>query len=360
MSVLNGFSSLNNLDEQVVSFIKSNSPNKNFTYPQTGIAEHDQFFSDIKSYLVKRRKLGHLNNDGYCAFVYVPIDLIRKVEHLGSEDRKVHKNMTLNLKNKIILSLGAGCNLVRVISFDNLENPWSKIMECIDSINVHCGRFLSYVVSNFEIPVIDLYVDEDDDAYRTFKLDDNGIKYTIPELQKFADTFHRKETIYPTSRLRIWESAKDYQLASKAEDKIVVRFAAYLEDTLGPEHVIYESTKSSGRPDIVISSSALVDEKGACVLEFKVLKKDVSHKENRKWVLKGILQARDYAVDWEASSYFVMAYDAREKEVALEYVQKLSDKLKIPVKYYRMYNSSSDQRANEVKQIEASYQDDKF
>ena len=150
----------------------------------------------------------------------------------------------------------------------------------------------------------------------------------------------------------LWEfPAKEYKIRQSAEDDIVRRFAGTLEDLVGSKHITYEGTKKRGRCDLLIHEPAMTSGVGPCVLEFKVLREQNSHSYHRKWVLKGVLQARDYSIDNEANSRYLMTYDARKNEKDIEYVDALADKYEVRYMRFRMYNTTSAEREQEVTEI---------
>lgn len=353
MSLPNSGDALKNLDQAAVSVVRGNIPDKNITYPQTKIAEHDQFFSDIKLYLTKRKSNGNLDSHGDCIFVYISMDSVQAVGSFDNVINRFQKNMSFELTNKLFICLGSGFNRVAFIDFSTEDNPWNAMTDYLDNLEQRLSCNLIHIVYSFNALSLELFVGVDSNsAMRSHNLNENVIRYSQEDFEAFADKFHHKETMYPTSWLGIWESPADYKLMPRAEDHIVLRFVAYLEDSIGSQNVIYESTKSSGRPDIVIHDSALVGVDGPCVMEFKVLRHGTSHRDNRRWALKGILQARDYSKDWDAGCSYVMTYDGRSDRSPLEYVDKVASRYNVLFKNYTMYNSSSNQRAEEVIKIE--------
>ena len=224
----------------------------------------------------------------------------------------------------------------------------------IEQLEALCGQALCHVLVDFQTNTATSFpdgaaVDPDGSVFSFSKNEPE--KFTREKLEEFAENLHVKETKYPLSRTKIWSSQKNYQLIEDAEDRIVLRFAGELEDKLGSANIIYESTKRNGRNDLVIHDAAMAENHGPCVLEFKVIREADSIKRQRDWLLKGVLQARDYSKTWSTKSQYLMAYDGRKNCLMIPHVQGLADKYDVIYKTYRMYNSASTERNDELSEL---------
>lgn len=341
------------LDHDNISKIQSIVPASTPVFQPTNEEDYLQFISRIKSYLHNRSTLNLLPVSGKCLFVFVPGEMIRRVEEHWSRINRLSTNLDFDLTSTIFLCLNSNISKVRYlkVSGDTDVEIWNNLTDRQEEIEDICESLLCHICVDFALKTAIIHPAGNLDDSLIFDFSKSRKQISIAEMEVFAEELHEKETKYPNGATKIWVNQTKLELLPQPEDRIVRRFKSDLEDLIGPENVIYEATKLHGRSDIVIHSAGMVKNDGPCVLEFKVLQPLDAHQKNRKWLWKGVLQARDYGKNYAANNKYLLAYDARQQQVVIELLDKLADKYKVKYKFFRIFNTTPQEREEEIDSI---------
>ncbi|HBE9180652.1 TPA: hypothetical protein KNH08_003560 [Serratia fonticola] len=345
------------MEQESVQKTRMTIPDSSSSLPPNVSAEPYSFIAKIKSYLIKRHLLSEdTENIGDCLFILIPNESKRDIEEFGRGVTRFFTSSTINIKGKVILSLDSNLSRVRIIETNYHEckddvDVINLFSSEVDKISGHTSTPLCYAIYEHKSNIITSYPDGEDGIEDCYKVETNKIVYSCSDLENHAHDFYVKELKYPSAGMVIWDNAKDYALAKKTEDRISARLTISLREKLGSENVIQEPIVTSGRIDILIHSTAMTHQQGPCIIELKVLRNSESAVHHRKWLCKGVLQARDYANDKNANSKYLMSYDGREKNVKIDVVDSLAKKYAVKYINYRMYNATAAPREDEVNEL---------
>ncbi|MDJ9769386.1 hypothetical protein LD870_23305, partial [Salmonella enterica] len=275
---------------------------------------------NVKAFLRKRMRFVNDKLTGDCLFILIPNEIKRDVEHLGRGVDRFFSSMNIGIKGKVILSLDVRLSKVRILdvgcdsSTDEIEmhNIFSAEIEKILSLSPVNISYCQYAHDCSMLSAFPDAKNADADA-DIYDLNAKQITYNCAELEKHTDDFYQKELKYPSSTMMIWDKQTEFKLIAKAETRISARLGDSLQNKLGKENVAAEPNVNSGRIDIFIHSNAMGVDQGPCIIELKVLRHEKSDNYNRRWLYKGVLQARDYALDMDAKSKYLFSFDGREK-----------------------------------------------
>lgn len=310
------------------------------------------FIQNVSKFLIKvNNKKESVKQD--CFFILVPNHLKRDVENHGKGIKRFFSISDIDMHGKIILSMDLTLSNVRyldllgeqVTSQIDLHNSFFTEIENTFSSDFSSLCYCKYESGNMNLTC---YPEGDEKEELVYNLNKEKIVFDSSKLESHADEFFLKELKYPTSKMMIWDNQKKLELMQKAESRISVRLTDSFIQKLGVENVILEPTVISGRVDILIHSSALVEGFGPCILELKVLRHQQTSSYNKRWLYKGILQARDYGNTMQAKSRYLFSYDGRSKLEEYEVINKLATKYSVKHINYFMLNKVDQERDAEV------------
>lgn len=340
---------LQHLDQTAISRTKSKSPATNTSLPLTDSNEPYQFLSKVKKYCRERLSSQQIQENIKCIFAFIPYPKIRLFENLGSKKIRLNADFEANLHGRIILALDSNLSHCRII--DVRKNSDGEIhddlCESLCQLESEARQELCHAIISLEKARCHQFPEGASGPNELVNLNQPTVTYSLVELENFAEELHEVETKYPMGFTRIWEDQTNYKLASKPEERITARFVDKLQGVLGIENVSSEPNFPQGRADVLIHSSGLQENCGPCVMEFKVLSPSGTPKKNRKWLCKGVYQARDYGGKDFSKSRYLMSYDARKKETEVLWVTELAAKYDVNYKTYRIYNTTPAPREEE-------------
>lgn len=343
------------LDEDILKKVQSHVPENSSPFQQGGEEEEYRFTTFLLDYFQKRKAVSTLPASGISYFVYIPPQLARKVENLGSSVLSLRRDKSRDLSGKIFLCLDSALNKNRVLSFENSDNQRDLLEEKFQEIKELLGDFeLLNAVVDFNIRSMSIFLTESpvDPTSEYEILIDIGRsqeQFSREKLTSFSYDFHETETKLPGCGLMIWKVQGDYTLTDHAEDRIARRFTFNLVKVLGKDGVSQEARGSHGRSDLIIHSHAMVPEHGPCVLEFKVLRHGNSDDACEKWLSEGLEQVIDYGSDRAAKSHYLMVYDGRKRLGELDLIREESRERGVTYLHFEMYNTPSGERKTKVK-----------
>ncbi len=346
------------INDALLAEVKAEVPESLTSLTADDSSRNINYLLDVLNYCRKRNSLSPAIGTGSCFFILVSPDQVQYCELLGAPKSGLTKDLSFVLNNKLIISLSPNLSKNRYIDCSDQDEDltWESLYSKLQSIQSIYGLNLPYAIFNQELGTVDLYPEgESSDKSWLVNLNEQQIKFSRADLENFSEQFHQQETATPLGYMRIWTNQEEYELLPDAEDRIVRRFVPSLEIKIGKNNVVYEGSGPAGRVDVFIHQSAMIDEHGPCVLEFKLLRPKDALTKSRKWIWKGIFQARDYSKEKRAKSSYVMAYDARINREPLPLVDALCNRHNVIFKQYVMRNTTSKNRDEEVEQTEAAY-----
>ncbi|MEB2702626.1 hypothetical protein [Citrobacter koseri] len=345
------------MESDSVEKTRQSIPESSSSLPSNSSADPYSFIAKVKSYLNNKIKVSNdIKSIGDCLFVLVPNDIKRNLENLGQEVNRFFSFTAINIKGKVILSLDTNLSRVRIIDTEydkcnsdiDIQNMFSSEIDNILKLN---PKTLCYARYENENSVLTSYPEGDENEGESSPIITKKVIYNCSDLEKHTNDFYSKELMYPSSTMMIWDSQKEFTLTKKAETRISVRLADSLQNKLGPENVISEGNVNSGRMDIYICPGAMTEEHGPCVIELKVLRNGNGVSHDRRWLYKGVLQARDYAADKNAKSKYLLSFDGREKCIKIDSIIKLANRYSVKYINYRLYNKTDQARDEEVEML---------
>ncbi|HDL7858686.1 TPA: hypothetical protein PXP63_004153 [Yersinia enterocolitica] len=336
-----------------VELTRQNIPDSCNSLPSGSISDPYIFTTNVKEFLRKRIKYGKANATGDCLFILIPNEIKRELEQSGHGVERFFSSMSIGIQGKVILSLDTKLSKVRVLNLDyettsseiDIHNLFSAEIDKILALN---PINLCYCQYNHDSLTLCSYPNAENPESDFHDLSTQKITYNCTELEKHTSDFYQKELKYPSSTMMIWDKQTEFKLIAKAETRISARLSDSLVDKLGKENVIAEPNVNSGRIDIFIHSNAMGEEHGPCIIELKVLRHEKSDKFNRRWLYKGVLQARDYALDMCAKSKYLFSFDGREKNTEFPAIFSVATKYNVKYINFKMYNKTDQARDEEI------------
>ncbi|MRI57572.1 hypothetical protein D8770_27150 [Methylobacterium sp. DB1607] len=175
------------------------------------------------------------------------------------------------------------------------------------------------------------------------------------DLDRLLDYFHDNWTRYPTGFGACWDNAINRVVERNAERNIRNHLFIFLNMVVfRSKYVIREFDRPNGRIDIFIFGVAMGEEDRDRVIELKVLrsrssgwtpeggrKRTYSEKGNRRYVERGIRQARRYIDSTSAVEAFLLCYDARLEDVHIV-LEPYADSLAVTYRRYFMESSAKE------------------
>lgn len=341
------------LDENILTRIKSNVPENTSPFEQGGDEEQYRFISFVCDYCRKRKNLELMPNTGVSYFVLIPPEFIREVENIGVGLESLKKNKAYDLSGKLFLCLDSSLNKVRVISFSCIDRSlWDILEENLRQIEKICETRLLHTVVDFSIQTISVYLLKHETSVSgeheiLISFGKEIERFSREKLNQFSDDFHEQETKLPTCGMMIWRNQKNYELTDKAEERIALRFALQLSNLLGKDCVSQETRGAHGRADVIIHAPGMTQGLGPCVLEFKVLRHRYAS-ESEQWLLSGVIQVLDYGKDRNAKSHYLLVYDGRKYREKFPSVMQESSRNDITYLHYEMYNTVDGERKEKL------------
>ncbi|EOS8494736.1 hypothetical protein L1C56_19415 [Klebsiella pneumoniae] len=343
------------MNPEGVALTQNSIPDSCNSLPSGAISDPYNFAANVKAFLRKRLRFVNNKLTGDCLFILIPNEIKRDVEHLGQGVDRFFSSMSIGIKGKVILSLDVRLSKVRILdvgcdsSTDEIamHNIFSAEIEKILSLNPVNISYCRYAHDCSMLSAFPDAKNADADA-DIYDLNAKQITYNCAELEKHTDDFYQKELKYPSSTMMIWDKQTEFKLIAKAETRISARLGDSLQNKLGKENVATEPNVNSGRIDIFIHSNAMGVDQGPCIIELKVLRHEKSDNYNRRWLYKGVLQARDYALDMDAKSKYLFSFDGREKNSEFAVIPLVAGKYDVKYINYRMYNKTDQARDEEI------------
>jgi len=166
------------------------------------------------------------------------------------------------------------------------------------------------------------------------KTDTSAIQSLDPkDLDGLLNYYHEHWTRYPSGYGTCWDSAANRIVERNAERNIRNSLFIFLEKVVyRSKFVVREYDRSNGRVDIFIFGIVMDDPDNDRVLELKVLRsrsigwkpgsatRTYSDANNRRYVLRGLNQAKRYIDSTGSKEAFLVCFDARltDAEISVE------------------------------------------
>jgi hypothetical protein len=176
------------------------------------------------------------------------------------------------------------------------------------------------------------------------------------DLDALLNHFHENWTRYPSGYGTCWDNAAHRIVERNAERNIRNSLFVFLEKVVyRSKFVVREYDRSNGRIDIFIFGIAMNEPDNDRVLELKVLRsrsigwkpekatRTYSDACNRRYVLRGLNQAKRYIDSTGSKDAFLVCFDARLADVEIP-VQTEASALGVSYRRYFMETAADDEK----------------
>lgn len=349
------------LDQEVLQAVKESVPETRSMFPATDVNEPYEFLSRVKDYCKKRLASNKIDNDGCCAFVFIPQNIQDGFESLQkgyTEHWQLATKYSISLNAKIFFIFDSRLKISGEFPIASNDADIHRILcQQISEIEQELGTPVSHVLVDLKTYEIFEFVAGTECIPQRFDLNEDTKAINKSELEDFARQLHEESTKTPNGYLKIWEASSKKKLVSGTEDMIVRHFAQHLKYKIDSADISYESSTPKGRADLIIHKNGMADSQGACVLEFKVVPPDSTSHRAGLQLCGGILQVIDYADDKDATIKYLMSYDARTKHEKLNCVEKLAIRYDVNYKSFRLYSETAKPRKEKLNKYKNAFKD---